>query len=198
VLIKFPAGYHPHATGTVKGQGFIPLTQARQVPVGSQIDALRGTLMLVVAGRKRHTTQHVMLKGGVFSLTQNRSGPQKGLTTFALKENAFSGAPSYASCTSGAKLSRAARAGGGPSAVAAKLKPKVLQTLLASEKSGSFRTRGRYSAATVRGTEWETEDRCDGTLTVVKRGVVGVLDFHTRKTITVTAGHSFLARAVAK
>jgi IPT/TIG domain/FG-GAP repeat len=195
VLVKFPAGYQPHAAGVVKGQGFIPLTQARQIPVGSQIDALRGTLMLTAAGRKRHSTQHVRLTGGVFSLAQTGSGPLKGLTTFALQENAFTGAPSYASCTQSAKLSHAARADGAPDAVVAKLKPKVLQTLLASEKSGSFRTRGRYSAATVRGTEWETEDRCDGTLTVVKRGIVSVLDFHTRKTITVTAGHSFLARA---
>jgi hypothetical protein len=27
---------------------------------------------------------------------------------------------------------------------------------------GSFRTRGRYATATVRGTNWLTADRCDG------------------------------------
>jgi hypothetical protein len=42
---------------------------------------------------------------------------------------------------------------------------------------GSFRTAGHYSAATVRGTRWLTEDRCDGTLTRVVRGTVEVEDF---------------------
>jgi hypothetical protein len=202
VLIKPPPGKSFHgAHGRVagvptKGQGFIPLTQARQVPVGSQVDALRGTLALIVASSAKHKTQQVRLTGGVFSLSQARKGPQKGLTTFALMENAFKGAPSYASCTSGKgkKLAHSALAAGGPTAQAAKLKPKVLQTLLATEKSGKFQTKGRYSSATVRGTEWETEDRCDGTLTLVKRGVVAVQDFHTRKTIVLHAGHSFLAK----
>ena len=80
-------------------------------------------------------------------------------------------------------------------AAIAKLNPKVLQTLSVSDNNGKFRTKGRYSAATVRGTFWETEDRCDGTLTIVKRGSVNVQDFRTRKTIIVRAGHSFLASA---
>jgi hypothetical protein len=42
---------------------------------------------------------------------------------------------------------------------------------------GRFRTAGRYSAATVRGTRWLVEDRCDGTVTRVKRGQVAVEDF---------------------
>ena len=42
---------------------------------------------------------------------------------------------------------------------------------------GRFRTRGRHAAATVRGTKWLTEDRCNGTLFRVKRGSVTVRDF---------------------
>jgi hypothetical protein len=60
---------------------------------------------------------------------------------------------------------------------------------------GRFRTRGRYSAATVRGTIWDTIDRCDGTLTKVTRGVVVVRDLRKRRNITVRAGKSYLARA---
>jgi hypothetical protein len=48
----------------------------------------------------------------------------------------------------------------------------------------------------VRGTDWGVEDRCDGTLTLVHRGTVSVLDFGTRKTVLVHAGHSFLASAI--
>ncbi len=45
---------------------------------------------------------------------------------------------------------------------------------------GRFQTRGRYAAATVRGTKWRVQDRCDGTLTTVESGVVAVRDFRLR------------------
>ena len=60
--------------------------------------------------------------------------------------------------------------------------------------SGSFRTRGQYSAATVRGTEWLVQDSCAGTLTRVKKGVVAVRDNVKNKTIVLRAGKSYTAR----
>ena len=60
---------------------------------------------------------------------------------------------------------------------------------------GRFTTKGRYSSATVRGTKWLTQDQCNGTLTVVKRGVVQVRDFRRHKTLNVKAGRSYLAPA---
>jgi hypothetical protein len=60
---------------------------------------------------------------------------------------------------------------------------------------GRFRTRGRFSAATVRGTVWLTEDRCDGTLTRVVKGKVSVFDRGLRRRAIATRGHSYLARA---
>ena len=68
------------------------------------------------------------------------------------------------------------------------------RTLFSSVK-GRFRTRGRNSAATVRGTSWTMTDTCAGTLTTVKTGSVTVRDFRLRKTRTVRAGHHYLARA---
>ena len=53
---------------------------------------------------------------------------------------------------------------------AAKRRKRVRR--LWGDGKGSFRTSGRYSAATVRGTRWLTEDRCDGTITRVVRGEV--------------------------
>jgi len=41
-----------------------------------------------------------------------------------------------------------------------------------------------------------TEERCDGTLTRVTRGVVSVRDERARRTVIVRAGSSYLARAV--
>ena len=39
-------------------------------------------------------------------------------------------------------------------------------------------------------------DRCDGTLTRVTSGEVKVRDFNRGKTVTLTAGESYLARPV--
>src|SRR5262249_8218696 len=69
---------------------------------------------------------------------------------------------------------------------------KTVRRLYARGK-GAFRTRGRYSSSTVRGTFWLTADRCDGTLTQVKQGIVQVQDFVTRKKVLVRAGQSYLA-----
>jgi len=52
---------------------------------------------------------------------------------------------------------------------------KTVRRLWANGK-GSFRTRGRYASATIRGTIWLTADRCDGTLVFVQQGKVDVFD----------------------
>jgi ferric-dicitrate binding protein FerR (iron transport regulator) len=61
---------------------------------------------------------------------------------------------------------------------------------------GRFRTRGRHGTATVRGTHWLTEDRCDGTLIRVKRGLVEVRDLERRRTAMVGAGEQYFARSL--
>jgi hypothetical protein len=73
--------------------------------------------------------------------------------------------------------------------------PKKTVRRLWAQGKGRFRTRGRYSAAAVRGTNWLTADRCDGTLTQVKQGKVAVTDLVKHKTVLVPAGKSYLARA---
>ncbi len=202
VYIKLPvsAGYavDPHATIT-KGEGFIPLTEARQIPSGSQIDARRGTLDLLAAPvATQAQAQRVTLGGAIVVSTQSRTGLTKGLTTISLLEGAFRGAPSFATCpkvaTDGAASDGAAT--DSLAARAAKASPKVLQTLKASDDHGRFATRGRYSSASVLGTQWTTSDRCGGTFTAVQRGTVDVFVFATRKTIPVYAGYSYYAKAV--
>jgi hypothetical protein len=42
------------------------------------------------------------------------------------------------------------------------------------------------------------EDRCDGTLTVVRDGSVRVRDFGKRRTVVVRAGNRYLARAPSR
>jgi hypothetical protein len=157
------------------GQGFAPLGAAQQIPVGALLDTTGGTVRLTSAVNTRGKVQSGDFAGGVFRVGQSRSGG--GLTDLSLSGGSFVG------CATGA----------GTRALAAR-SSRVVRRLRGRAK-GRFRTRGRYSAATVRGTNWTVEDRCDGTLTTVRTGVVAVNDFRKHRNVTVRAGHTYLARA---
>jgi hypothetical protein len=75
----------------------------------------------------------------------------------------------------------------------ARVAATIVRQVWASGK-GSFRTRGRYASATVRGTNWLTADRCDGTQVRVRQGVLQVADIPGRRQVTVRAGGTYLAR----
>lgn len=70
----------------------------------------------------------------------------------------------------------------------------MVRSLWSSDNHGEYTTQGNDSVATVQGTVWLTQDRCDGTLTTVARGAVLVTDRFTHHTVRVTTGHSYLAR----
>ena len=59
---------------------------------------------------------------------------------------------------------------------------------------GAFRTTGKYSAATVRGTKWLVQDSCAGTLTRVTQGSVTVRRTGGGPTRIVRAGKRLLVR----
>ena len=139
------------------------------IPLGSTIDAEKGALELSSVPKRGAAPQTAKFYEGVFKVTQ--SG---GTTALAL-------AQPLASCRG-----RAASA-------AAKKKPSKRH--LWGDGKGAFRTSGKYSSATVRGTKWLVQDSCAGTLTRVVRGSVTVRDKVRRKTVTVAAGKSYLARA---
>jgi IPT/TIG domain len=174
---------------TVKLHGsFVPLTQVRSIPAGSIINTLQGSLKLITATGKKHKNQHGTFGGAVFKVTQFGSGKNKGLTTLALVEGGVKGGPSYAACNT--KSTKQA-------SIAA-LSKKTLQLLHGSDNHAKFRTKGRYSAATIRGTVWTIADRCDGTIVHVTRGLVDVTDFVRHITVVVRAGHTYLALAKPK
>jgi hypothetical protein len=164
------------ARASQKGVTFVPLTEARQVPVGSFLDTRRGTVRLQSARDRLGTRQQGDFSSGLFQVLQSRKRSARGLTTLTLKGASFS------SCRRGRRGKRAQAAAS-------------LRRRLRANARGRFSTRGRHSAATVRGTIWLTADRCDGTLTRVTRGRVAVRDFRRRKTVIVRAGKSYLARA---
>jgi hypothetical protein len=119
--------------------------------------------------------------GGIFQMLQDRT--QKGLTQLTLM-NTLSRSKVCASVGKGGKASIAAR----------KVANKVLG-LLKSTDQGRFSTRGDYSAATVRGTQYSVQNTCAGTLTTVQRGSVVVNYFRRHQNVVVTTGHAFLAQA---
>jgi hypothetical protein len=161
----------------------VPLTEPRQLRVGTVINTLRGSAKLVGATGTRGRRYTGSFKGGVFKFSQARTGGTKGQTTVSLVEGAYSGAPSYAICKAKTAVD-SARA----------VRRTILQTLHA-RATGRFVTRGRYAAGTVRGTRWSISERCDGTLISVQLHSVLVADFVKHITVLLGVGQSYLANA---
>jgi hypothetical protein len=191
VFIKLPgSGRGARATGPRKG--FVPFTGAANIPVGSQLDTSKGRVALTSAadtgGVKTQTSDFYK---GIFQVRQSVPKKKPSKPAALITDLVMKGQIARSQC--------APLKGARSAAVDARKKKKgpksVLGKLWGSGK-GKFRTDGRYSSATVRGTIWLVEDRCDGTLTQVKRGVVSVRDIKRKKTVKVRAGHSYLASAV--
>lgn len=168
------------ASGTVKvrvpgGDGFVELAADATVPVGSVVDASAGKVVLQTAlpgGRADSGT----FWGGVFEVRQGKDG----VTELRLRGGSF------AACGAGRSLQ---------ASTSGKRKRKTtVRRLWGSDHGGRFRSRGRNSVATVRGTRWLTEDRCDGTLTRVAEGAVDVRDSHTGRSVLLHAGESYVAK----
>ena len=159
--------------GTVLVNGK-PLVAGQQIPFGATIDTTHGTILIQDIGPTGEL-EAAYFAGAIFKLTKTAAG----LTELVLQGGDFS------VCTAKAKRHTAA-AGQPPK------KKTVVRSLWGNGK-GQFVTKGKYAAATVRGTIWNTQDRCDGTFVQVQRGIVAVQDLVHNKTINVTAGHSFLA-----
>jgi hypothetical protein len=198
VYIELPPGatlasfspFSPFALGAqapaalTKGQAFIPLTEARQIPVGSVLETTGGVVGITTAttASRKGKLQSGDFGAGIFKLLQNRR--QKGLTDLNIIDNH----------SAGQVCGTLGKRGKGKAYAAKHLSSKTLGRVNASAH-GRFTVRGQYSAATVRGTVWNVSNRCEGTLTHVTRGVVSVRDFVRRKTITLFTGQSYLAKA---
>lgn len=147
---------------------FVPLKQLAQIPVRSLIDTLKGRVRLKSALRRGKFNQSDFYDG-LFRVLQRRK--VGSVTELVL-------AGSLADCRA------LARQG---------IEVKKKRRLWGSGK-GRFRTKGRYSAAVVRGTKWLVEDRCDSTVTTVARGVVEIQDFVQKKTVRIHAGQRYVAK----
>jgi hypothetical protein len=183
VLVALPRGSSTSSRVRTaqKGLTFVPLTEARQIPIGSFLNTRRGRVRLQTAARARGRPKTGVFFGGLFQVLQSRKRSAKGLTELRLKGSSFRGC---------APRQRGSRALSSRRRLSRRTKRR-----LRGDAKGRFRTRGRYSAATVRGTDWTVADRCDGTFTTVKRGTVVVRDFRRRRNVAVRRGKRYLARA---
>ena len=162
--------------------GFIRLDGSTAIPTGSAIDARRGRVSVVSAlpgGR----TQTATFWGGAFIVRQNRSG----MTKLVL--------PRASGCTPSPATAKTSNSRFSENAKRRRKKGKRRPSLWGSDRRGRYQTQGSNSVATVRGTKWQTVNRCDGTLTRVREGVVVVRDKRLRRNVKVTAGRGYLARA---
>jgi hypothetical protein len=163
--------------GTVRVQtedgSFEDLTDGATIRSGTVIDATNGTVAVTTALDDDGNVQTGEFSGGRFLVRQAKGG--KGMVDLYLQGR-------IGNCHS-AKLAGIAR------------KKKPGRRLWGRDKGGRFRTHGADSVASVRGTRWLTEDTCAGTRTKVTEGAVSVRDLVRRRTVTVRAGHSYLARS---
>jgi len=171
--------------GTVKvkppgSRGFATLAAGETVPVGTLVDTRRGTVTLT-SSLGAGTTQSGEFDGALFEVRQAPAG--RGMTDIVLRGGTFRDCPRTASRGAGARAAAVHRG-----------KPPT-RRLWARDKGGRFRTHGRNSVASVRGTSWVTTDTCAGTRTRVTEGAVAVRDRRRGKTVLVRAGHSYLARS---
>lgn len=182
VLVKVP--------GSSK---FVPLSTLEQVPFGSVIEATHGTVSVTTA-EPNGKTQTGEFFEGEFIL---RQGPN-GLVIAELTGGNFAVCPTARERAHkagvGGQATASAVAAGPYAASAAASGSHVVRKLWANAH-GKFSTKGNYAAGAVQGTEWLTEDLCDGTLIKVTRDKVAVTNLVNHRHALVKAGRHYLAKA---
>ena len=167
----------PSGTVLIKVNGkFVPLKNFKQVPFGTELDTTKGAVKLT-----SHDGSTGTFYQGRFKLLPGLDTPVPGKKSKRVTVILLTGG-NFKAC------SRTT------AATDAKPKPKGKTVRHAwGNAKGSFRTKGRYASATVRGTLWRTDDYCNGTLITVRRGTVDVFDLVLHKHFLISAGHSYFA-----
>ena len=138
-----------HGAGQAPGQQPLRRTWTRRsgIPVGSTVDARKGVV-----------DAHLDPEG-------RRQAGEREVLRRHLQGHASRAASPRSRSPSSSRPARSSRA-----RVAPQKKPKTRK--LWGDGKGKFRTKGQYSAATVRGTKWLVQDGCRYTLTRVTQGSV--------------------------
>lgn len=175
VYVKLP--------GTRQLSGFVPLKGVAALPVGTIVDARRGTLALETAadGRaatdRRRRLSRSRLSAAIFQIRQARLR-RPSLRARAIATQLVLLTPPSADV--GCRRQPPAKG--------------IVRSLRATAK-GLVRVSGGGSYGVGRNAEWRTIDRCDGTTTYVRRGTVRVFDKQRHRTVTIRAGQRYRVKA---
>jgi hypothetical protein len=168
---------------TKQAAEFVPLKGVASLPMGTTVDARKGSLVMTAAansrpvGDRRRRTQQARLAAGIFRIRQARArrASSRPLPADVVLASAPGAERACAGSTRGRPLKRAVRA-------------------VSVRGKGHFRAVGGASVGTSRNGTWITTDRCDGTLTEVGRGTVTVRDPRRHRTHKVRAGRGLLIK----
>jgi len=164
-VVAVPAG----GTVLVKLPGtskFVALKPGQELPYGTEIDTRKGRVTITTIPKAGARPESAVFYDGLFKISY-----AGGVTNLTLSEP-------LAACPKQGRAASAAK--------------KAKSRKLWGKGKGAFRTTGKYSAATVRGTTWLVQDTCAGTLTRVTEGTVTVKA--GKKTVVVRAGKRYLAK----
>jgi hypothetical protein len=164
-----------------QGTRFFTLRGTLKIPIGAAVDPRARVVRLATARNRAGARRYVSVSEGRFTVRQSRG--RNPITRLRLAGRLPQCGGASSRLTTARRATRKLRA-----AWARHRRNKRRQ---AGEEG---EVRGKYSKGSSTGTEWITEDRCDGTLTTVISGTVRVRDFGRAKTVTVRAGHKYLAR----
>lgn len=182
VFVKLPARARPGTSRALfQDPGFVSIKGVASLPVGSTVDARKGSLEIQAAansrpaGDRRLRAHRARLQAGIFRIRQARNRKKPGRPI-----------PTDAVLVSGERAQRAC-------AGSTRRRPLkgIVRSLTMSGK-GFFRAVGGASVGTARDATFITTDRCDGTLTEVGRGKVRVRDRRRKRGVTVRAGRGYL------
>ena len=178
------SGVGEPVSGTVLVQkpgerSFSELRRRSKLPVGTTVDVTNGVVRITFATAPEDVptygpTQTGEFWGGQFRFFQAATG--------SLVDVILTG--DQPACDAGARTSATTKG----------KKKGASSRFVWGKAKGRFRTTGNNGAATVRGTYWFTEDRCDGTLFRTREGRVDVKDFGRSQVVQVKAGERYLAR----
>jgi len=174
---------------------YVPIGSLTEIPLGSIIDARKGRARITTeVDARTGRTQSSLFYAWFFRILQ--SSGRKPITEARLVKGSFrnclpprrarsASVPAFSPSSIAAVAAAAGELRAQSAAKRKRSKRKVRQ--LWGRGNGSFRTGGKRSSATVRGTWWLVQDRCDATITRVKIGRVDVRDFRLKKTIRLRA-----------
>ncbi len=169
---------------------FVPLTTLTQIPFGATIEATHGKVS-VTAAEPGGKTETGVYFGGQFRLTQERNGTVVATLTGG----------NFSVCPTARERAHRASVGTGPIVTTSARRARAAASgkhsvrKLWTNAHGKFSTRGNYAAGAVQGTEWLTDDLCEGTLIRVTRDKVVVTNLVNHRHRLVKAGRHYLAKA---